>query len=287
MEVLELKANGNIEGKHFNDFIDLCFEISNYFSFTIRNFHDQEEKYKKFLQELQAYFYKKIKTVHWFCYGVKKHQPLEIYIYKANNEAKSVIKKYYDNLFLEDAINKNLRNMPEDLCFYYKNKVVIGTVSHEYICWLFSPNEQIKKRFQKICSWKELDCNEGNKFEQVRIDGNNHLAMDSLYFQLKLIQAVPKRFLGEKSLVALYYYIKGYYDGASDESYEYDGSNSYSDFLSKWDFSEFVYSYYNDAIASESENWYKVIMNHTNSQEQAFDKFYELLDEFVKKNELE
>ena len=284
-KLLQLKETEIIEYDRFDAFFDLCFEVSDYFSFTTRNFHNQdEEDYKNFLQELQPFFVKKFETLHWFCYYIQKNQSLEVNVFRSDNQAKSIIRKYFDNIFLHHC-SQNVsfdgavkKAMPEDLCFYIKNMLFIGTVSHACICYMFPPNDEVKNRFERICKWEILDY-EKEKDEQCCIDGNEYLRMDALYFLLQLLRKAPKHYLAEKSLLCLYSFIRGYSFGASGEN------ENYIDFSSQWD--NFVFSRYDkyDKKPIKIENWQSAISQHSNSQEEAFDKFYELLDEFLKTKE--
>ena len=99
---------------------------------------------------------------------------------------------------------------------------------------------------------------------------------DLLYKLLQKIRDRPGLYLGEKSLIYLYYLILGYEDRA------FETDPNYHDCLDGFD--EFVYSYYYDQPIG-TRSWKRFILDNTNTQEEAFDEFYELLDEFIKQNE--
>ena len=91
-------------------------------------------------------------------------------------------------------------------------------------------------------------------------------------------------------VVDLYHFISGYERGAfmgcrgcsmgtdGDES-DFDERNC----LDRWNFSSFVFSHYK-LDKEKYKNWQMRISRNCNSQEEAFDKFYELFDEFLEEN---
>lgn len=158
-KILRLKKN--LEHKNFNQLLDYCFDLSKYFSFTKRKFHLVDNVYTEFLQELSPFYVKTIFTSHWFCYYVSQTDPLEICLFVAENYTKYIIKKYFDNLFQcergLDGTLGNIKNLPEDLCFFSNNKLLLGTVSHESICYAYPYSEEINSEFKKLGSWEEMD----------------------------------------------------------------------------------------------------------------------------------
>ncbi len=74
---------------------------------------------------------------------------LKVYVYEASLKANSVLKKYYSKIFLEGC------KYPEDLCFFHEKKLLLGTVSHEKICYLYPIDKAMESRFQQLGLWKE------------------------------------------------------------------------------------------------------------------------------------
>ncbi|SHM88004.1 hypothetical protein SAMN02746066_03720 [Anaerosporobacter mobilis DSM 15930] len=66
---------------------------------------------------------------------------------------------YFDNLFQQernlDGTWGNIKNLPEDLCFFTGNKLLLGTVSHEDICYVYPPTKEIASQFIKLGNWEE------------------------------------------------------------------------------------------------------------------------------------
>ena len=99
--------------------------------------------------------------------------------------------------------------------------------------------------------------------------------MDILYEKLKKIKIKPEMYLGKKSLTLLKVYIDGYID----RQFEINNTYATSKF---WHFSEYVQKYYKIKF---NRNWEKIINFFTTNDEEAFDKFFELLDEYLKTEE--
>ncbi|MEA5083665.1 MAG: hypothetical protein VB018_05870 [Lachnospiraceae bacterium] len=158
-----LKLQENIELNNFTKLLDLCFEISSYFSFT-KNIDfsiEERETRAKFLKELEPFYVKTIKTQHWHCYYVPPENVKEVYLFKTDMNAKPIIQKYFDNIFLEERnysgdIVGEFKPVPEDLCFFYQNKLLLGTVSHENICYAYPHSEQLMVEFEKLGYWKRV-----------------------------------------------------------------------------------------------------------------------------------
>jgi len=127
---------------------------------------------------------------------------------------------------------------------------------------------------------------------------------DSFYVWLRRIREHPGAFLGEKSLTALVHFWNGYafcrMVETKEESTNHSAVESYDERrkpsakpLTKFstkpynpykhhfmnEFDVFVYAYYNCEMTVHG--WANLISRNSNSDEEAFDKFFELLDEFL------
>ena len=116
--------------------------------------------------------------------------------------------------------------------------------------------------------------------------------MSELYYLLQDIRPRPALYLGKKSLTALRIFISGYeFKEMIDDRARATGL----DFVENHDeffnitikesprfldyFDRFVNVYYNVVTTL---GWCNLILEDTQSEEKAIDKFYELLDEYVK-----
>ena len=101
--------------------------------------------------------------------------------------------------------------------------------------------------------------------------------MDSLEILLQKIREVPGLWLDRKSLTLLNHFLNGYAYGVhSRVTIETDLAQC--NFTS--DFNKFVHSYYNHEMGAMSAEW--LISKMCNSEEEAFDKYFELRDTFLK-----
>lgn len=154
-----LVLDSNLEGEKYRQLINACFDLSTYFSLTKRDYHIRNSVYMKFLSDIAPSYIDTILTWNWFAYHLYSPEPLEVCLYHANNEMKNVILRYFDNLYqLENSMNgksRNVKNLPEDLCFFKGNKLLLGTVSHASICFAYPPTEEITSQFQEIGNWEE------------------------------------------------------------------------------------------------------------------------------------
>ncbi|WP_310602727.1 hypothetical protein [Anaerosporobacter sp.] len=157
-----LSLNSNIGGKKFYRLMNLCFELSTHFSFTKRTFHKKDVEYKMFLEDLSPSYIDTRFTPHWFCYYVPETTPLEVQLFTTDNNMKHIVKKHFDNLFqnerMKDGTLGNLKNLPEDMCFFIGDKLLLGTVSHEKICYVYPPTQEIAERFMELGEWEEVEC---------------------------------------------------------------------------------------------------------------------------------
>lgn len=154
-----ISLRSNICGEQYNQLIDICFDLSTHFSFTKRSFHKEDGLYKKFIEDLTPSYKRTLLTSHWFCYYVSQSTPLEIQLFSTDNNMREIIKNYFDNLFQREwnanEVTGNIKNLPEDLCFFTDSKLLLGTVSHEEICYVYPPTKEIANQFIKLGNWEE------------------------------------------------------------------------------------------------------------------------------------
>lgn len=152
-----LRLKSNIEGEKYKQLIRICFDLSAYFSFTKPAFYTKDKEYQNFLNELKPYYKKKFLRAHWFCYYVPESTPLKISLFNTDNDIKYIFMKYFDNLFQQernmDGTWGNVKNLPADLCFFIGTDLLLGTVSHENICYVYPPTQDIADKFLQLGNW--------------------------------------------------------------------------------------------------------------------------------------
>jgi len=168
----------NISGNNFIQLLDICFGLSSYLSLTkpiLSACQFDVDLCDKIAEDMVEFKIKTIYTRSWFSYviyeGTVPKNIFEIYIFKANEQTKEIIKKYYNNLFfdIKDIEERRKTIMLEDICFFKNKKLFLGTVSHEYICSLYTDDidDENKSKLLSLAKWKEK---KDRKEEQIIID---------------------------------------------------------------------------------------------------------------------
>lgn len=158
--------DGEVKDDDFIKFIECCFQYSTHFTLThargngFRNSDIQQEIFSK----LEKYFVEEIKTTNWFYIGVSENDPLVINLYKTCEESRQIILTYFNNIFLGYATNNF--SLPEDICFFCNQMMIVGTSSHEEYCEIYPLDDgmsNIMLTFSDI--YETADC-----FGEERID---------------------------------------------------------------------------------------------------------------------
>jgi len=123
--------------------------------------------------------------------------------------------------------------------------------------------------------------------------------MDNIYCMLKKIRGMPGLFLGKKSLESLVHFWNGYTFGSMIEVWEQSNNRNFFENyeeamcaikcedskLDAFEFNKYVHNCYNQDFGTKSVA--TVIIENSKSDEDAFDTFFELLDEFMSIKEVE
>ena len=190
-----LSLQKNIEGKQFYKLLDICFSVSSYVTFTKNQWISENFKdHDCFLNEIKPFYLETINPEHWYCMYTSEENPLEeVYLYKTDEKLKEILKKHHDNLFLrenrieesttdrlyeilgieeirlewpdgsvtlaelEDDEWGHIKDLPEDICFFNGNELFLGTLSHEYICDVYPPSDEIREKLLECGDWEEID----------------------------------------------------------------------------------------------------------------------------------
>ena len=99
--------------------------------------------------------------------------------------------------------------------------------------------------------------------------------LDKLYSLLLDIKKRPESYIGKPSLERLYAYLNGYLDGVVDGE-KNDGDIKNENCLVG--FNEYIMETYR---INSDHNWSSIIQFFSNTETQAFDKFYEELENFI------
>jgi hypothetical protein len=155
-----------INGDHFTRLLDICFEAASYLSLTIApwTFCTETELEK----ELEPFLVKKLRVQKWFCYNLSpSNRFLEVHIYKATPLAKAILLKYFADAFLHQQENSSMVNSTqtlEDLCIFTENSLLLGTVTHEYMCHVYPPNKKVEQEILFIGRWRYIEDDPSERF---------------------------------------------------------------------------------------------------------------------------
>ena len=119
----------------FIELMELCFSRSTLFSMTRAKWKKSADRALE--NELKPFLDRSFKTCRWFCYQVMDTAPLEVSLYRATEESKAVLLKYFRELFLSRPTGNGEweygTQTLEDLCFFRRDELLLGTVTHERI----------------------------------------------------------------------------------------------------------------------------------------------------------
>ncbi len=134
-----------IKHENFKVLMDICFNSASYFSLSIAPWYFC--KNVELAKELEPFLVKKIRVQKWFCYDFSStDQFLEINIYKAMGSTQNILQKYFFDIFLREQKNGRMVNSTqtlENLCIFTETSLLLGTVTHEYMCHVYPPNETV------------------------------------------------------------------------------------------------------------------------------------------------
>lgn len=136
--------------KYLDALFDICFANSDAFSLTYVN---APQKSITLQNKLKTFILGEIVTTKWFCYQVTEKNQLHIVVYKSNDSTSAIMKKYYPGMFCSDLMGEGISwdQNAEDVCFFKNGKLILGTVSHERICYAFPSFESsFEKKLQNI-----------------------------------------------------------------------------------------------------------------------------------------
>ncbi|MGI6085841.1 MAG: hypothetical protein ACOYIF_10440 [Acetivibrionales bacterium] len=155
------KAEGpvqTIKEEKFGEFLDLCFQRASYFSLMkarwLMAIDNNAEK------EFEPFLFKQLRVPKWYCYDLTEspypsQRVLNINVYYAKHEAKTVFLKYFNNIFLHEQgrnVDDPMQTL-EDLCFFSSDSLFVGSVSHEHIFDVYPPDSEFESSLNLFGKW--------------------------------------------------------------------------------------------------------------------------------------
>lgn len=139
-----------LAGLALQQVLEMCFRYCDYASVKLSRYPLGDTKLQKALMKVA---HSKITTTHWFSFYVTEENPLEVLLFPLTVETKQLILDNCSNVFMDrpnDGGFAHVRHSVDDLCLFSQNKLVFGTVSHEYICHVYPPNSEFQSQLQEI-----------------------------------------------------------------------------------------------------------------------------------------
>lgn len=138
----------NITGQSFDQYLSVHSGLADVFSLTKNGWANAGDspQHASVLNALAPYYIKTIHVNRWFCHCVPNNYDVEVYLFRFTPESKRILLAYYDSIFYVDSV----WSKPEDLCFFNKNKLISGSVTHEKICFEYSENIKLPGLWETI-----------------------------------------------------------------------------------------------------------------------------------------
>ncbi len=160
---------GGLKGDKFKAIMEICFAEADHFSLSKWD----RPSYPNYVEDmLEPYRIQSYKVEKWFAYNAGN--PVVETIYEASEEALDIILKYYQDIFLNNTkkvpkkkyeqIGKQYLypNILEDICFSKDKQMILGTLSHEYICAARCISPEFENKLQSLALWKKVNVDPFN-----------------------------------------------------------------------------------------------------------------------------
>ena len=148
MLILNRKTSTDLQKRVLTESI----AISDVFSLTEGPFKELDSD--ELRQQLEPYLLRTVKTRHWFCSYVPAGYEKKVNLYRSCEETKQILIQSYHRLLGESP--EPTTNL-ENICFFRDGKLFLGTVSHEYMCYAYPPDNKFYDILMNICPWGLVD----------------------------------------------------------------------------------------------------------------------------------
>lgn len=157
---------GGIRGDAFREFLCICFSNADYFTLskTVPRGYELIPNVPE--AQLAPFLLKAVSVKAW--YGYEKISETMIQsVYRTSDAARNIISDSYDDIFL--TAKKRLKKVPidtvgkipkqvsvlEDLCFFSRERMLLGTLSHERFCSTNMLDEKFAGELLSVGAWRE------------------------------------------------------------------------------------------------------------------------------------
>lgn len=162
------RSRNQVDGERFIKFLEICFSHSDAVSFSKRILTGYDNQPSGIEQLLEPYLIKCLYPQKWYGYPVIS-DPLAELVYTADSETLQIISSCYTDLFL-----KNKKKLPntkfdsigylpkhasplEDICFWQDKRMLVGSLSHEFICSTNYIDDEFASQLQSAADFTILD----------------------------------------------------------------------------------------------------------------------------------
>jgi len=162
---------GRCESGAFHALLDTCFEYGDCFSLRYEDGlplqpHPLEA-------ELAPYLIKRLTVKQWFGYynvpGCPRAPILTQCIFQAIPVTQRLLVEYCGDIFFTREREENHYKRPlfcyRDLCFFRKQQLLLGTISHKERAFIYPPNEEFLIDLLNAGRWVEADFSPPLRFE--------------------------------------------------------------------------------------------------------------------------
>lgn len=142
-----------IQGESLQRFLALCFEDAAWFPFQRAPWVQAVDNSME--NELRPFLNCILETDRWFGYG----REMTVHIYRADPAAKDILLRYMNDIFGRVSQNGKLDDTAqtlEDLCIFSEDRLIMGTVSHEYMLAVDPQNDRFRQNLPKFGRWTEV-----------------------------------------------------------------------------------------------------------------------------------
>ncbi len=155
---------GRCEGDAFYALLDTCFEYGDRFSLRYEDELSLESVHPLEV-ELAPYLIKRLTVDQWFGYynvpGCPRAPILTQCIFQAIPVTQKLLTEYCSDIFFTREREENRYKRPlfcyQDLCFFRKQQLLLGTISHKETAFIYPPNDNFLIDLLNAGRWVEAD----------------------------------------------------------------------------------------------------------------------------------
>ena len=151
-----------VSNEDFADFLDLCLAHSDIFTLTDPLYRQQPMVQTDLFNALMPYCMGAVRTPKWFGYDYscpeeeygEKYSEIMVYTYRSAPCVRDIILRFVPDIFFEHNYFACRQNL-EDLCFFKNGRIVVGSVSSEFVLRVYSDDRSFINQLNLFGEWIE------------------------------------------------------------------------------------------------------------------------------------